>query len=112
MPRLKVTRSEIDGLRVIDYKSTLDLPAGARWHGLRVSRLVVAHSDVFESDDQDVTSINFAEDPATVQRVLGRHGISVPLAPAYREIDGGACGGSMQIAAIPGGAALHCGYGC
>ena len=112
VPRLRVERSEVDGLRVIDYQSTLDLPAGARWRGLRVSRLVVTHLDVFESDDQDETAIHFAEPPATVQRVLSRHGMSVPLAPAYRELDDGACGGAMQIAAIPGGAALTCGYGC
>ena len=111
-PRLEVTRSTQDGLRMIDYQSSLDLPAGARWHGLRVRRLVVTHLDVFESDDQDQTDITFAETPATVRRVLGEHGFDVPLHPAYRELDDGACGGAMQIVAIPGGAALQCGYGC
>jgi hypothetical protein len=90
----------------------LDLPAGARWHGLRVSRLVVTHLDVDESDDQDQTDIVFAETPATVRRVLGEHGFDVPLAPAYRELDDNACGGSMRIETAPGGAALSCGFGC
>ncbi len=111
-PGLEITRSTQDGLRMIEYKSTLQLPAGARWHGLRVSRLVVTHLDVDESDDQDQTDIDFAETPATVRRVLGEHGFDVPLAPAYRELDDDACGGAMRIETIPGGAALSCGYGC
>ena len=112
VPLLEINPSTQEGLRMVEYKSTLDLPPGARWHGLRLRRLVVTHLDVDESDDQDQTDFVFAETPATVRRVLGEHGFDVPLAPAYRELEDGACGGAMAIEAVPGGAALQCGYGC
>ncbi len=111
-PRLKVTPSTQEGLRMIDYESSLQLPDGARWHGLRISRLVVAYLDVDESDDQEQRSIDFLEPPATVLRVLNQRGFNVPAAPRYSELHDDACGGSMQVVAIPGGAALQCGYGC
>ena len=111
-PRLTVTPSTQEGLRMIEYESSLQLPEGARWHGLRISRLVVSYLDVDESDDQEQTAIDFLEPPATVLRVLNQRGFNVRAAPGYSELDDHACGGSMQVVAIPGGAALQCVYGC
>ena len=34
------------------------------------------------------------------------------LNPDYAELHDEACGGSMQVEAISGGAALSCGWGC
>ena len=112
MPRLTVTPSTQDGLRMIDYQSSLQLPNGSRWHGLRVSRIAVTYLEVDESDDQEQTSIDFLEPPATVRRFLNQREFNVPVAPGYSELHDHACGGAMQIVTIAGGAALQCGYGC
>ena len=111
-PSLKVTQQNSDGLRMTEYESSVRIPPGGRWHGLKMSRIVVSHLDVEDSDDSDVRSINFLESPETVRRVLNKRGFGIPAPPDYRQLEDGVCGGSMQVVAIPGGAALQCGYGC
>jgi len=111
-PHLRTERANEQGLQMTEYEASLAMPVNATWHGLRVNRLVAAYLDVFESDDQNSTAIEFRESPARVQQVLAAHGMRVPLAPRFLELEDEACGGSMQIAQRPGGAALQCGYGC
>lgn len=111
-PELAVTRIDEEDLQAVRYVSSLRMPGEARWHGLRVSRLVSTYVDVFESDDADLRAINFLESPEEVRRVLAARGFGAPLSPDYRELEDEVCGGAMQIVAIPGGSALQCSFGC
>lgn len=112
-PRLEVKRStDDDGMTSASYYSTARAPDGVLWNGLKLSRLVHSLNLPAETDSLEERSITFLEEPERVQRALRDLGVSVPVGEGYRELEDGACGGSMQIKAIPGGSALVCQWGC
>ena len=112
-PKLEVKRSVgDDGMESTSYYSTARAPDGVLWNGLKLSRLVHSLNLPAESDSLEERSITFVEDPHRVGRVLRDLGVSVPVGDGYRELEDGACGGSMQVKAIPGGSAMVCQWGC
>ena len=111
-PKLEVERSTDDGPGSARYYAYARAPDGVRWNGLTLSRIVHSLNLPAESDSQEERSITFRDDPDRVQRVLRDLGVTVPVGEDYRALEDGACGGSMQIKAIPGGSALVCQWGC
>ena len=90
----------------------LRFPEGTTWHGLKLSRLTSTTTIVPESDGGYARSITFLDQPDKVRATLSRLGFGAPRAPDYAQLSDEACGGSMQIAAISGGSALTCNWGC
>ena len=82
------------------------------WHSLRLSRVAVHTYSPPETDGSYTRKLVFADPVAKVLRTLNRLGFATQAAPAYSELQDDACGGSMQVAAVPGGSALTCGWGC
>ena len=87
-------------------------PEGAMWNGLKLSRITANRYVPPETDSSYWKRITFLETPQDVQRALVRAGFDAKLQPDYSELHDQACGGSMAIEAISGGAALSCGWGC
>lgn len=92
--------------------ASIRFPENTTWHGLRISRLTSRTTIVPESDGGYERSMTFLESPDKVQRTLARLGFGAPKAPDYAELKDEGCGGSMQVAAVAGGAALQCNWGC
>lgn len=95
-------------------KAYVRLPEGTRWNALKISRIVREHGDFPDTDDTDTRMLTFLNPAEDVQSALKNAGVSVPIAPRYREIDdsGGSCGGTMQVLPVTGGSALVCSWGC
>lgn len=95
-------------------KAEVRFPAGATWKSLSLYGIATNQYLPPESDSVYGRMITFLETPQEVQRVLSSHGFNVKLHPEYTELPDtyNSCGGSMQIKAIQGGAALTCGWGC
>lgn len=93
-------------------EASLRFPENTTWHGLRISRLTSLTTIVPESDGGYQRTMTFLESPDKVQRTLARLGFGAPKAPDYAELTDEGCGGSMQVTAVAGGAALQCNWGC
>lgn len=90
----------------------LRFPADTSWHGLKLSRVTSTSLIVPESDGSYTRTIDFLDEPDKVRATLARLGFGAPRSPDYAELHDDACGGSMQIVAVAGGAALSCSWGC
>ncbi len=106
----KSVSSEADMTTTQD--AALKFPAGTTWHGLRLSRMTTHRSIPEGSDSSYTRTISFLEPAAKVQKTMARLGFSAPLEPDYAPLEGDACGGSAQVVALNGGAALSCTWGC
>ena len=106
----KSVSSEADMTTTQD--AALKFPEGTTWHGLRLSRMTTHRSIPEGSDSSYTRTISFLEPAAKVQRTMARLGFSAPLEPDYAPLEGDACGGSAQVVALNGGAALSCTWGC
>ena len=106
----KSVSSEADMTTTQD--AAMKFPEGTTWHGLRLSRMTTHRSIPEGSDSSYTRTISFLEPAAKVQKSLSRLGFSVPLEPDYAPLEGDACGGSAQVVALNGGAALSCTWGC
>lgn len=101
-----------------DYAGSRIITASARfangtiWNSLRLSRIIKEQGIFPESDGYDTRALSFLNSPTQVQNALDAVGIDAPISPGYRELVDDACGGSMQIEKIDGGAALSCSFGC
>jgi len=96
------------------YRSNADIkfPEGSNWHGLRISRVTAELIAPPESDSSYSRTLNFFEPPEKVLRTLNALGFNAQLAPNYSDLHDDACGGSMQVASLPGGSTLSCNWGC
>ena len=92
--------------------ASVRFPANTTWHGLKLSRLTTTTTIVPESDGGYTRTVNFVESPDKVLKTLSRLGFAAPKEPDYKELTDDACGGSMAITSINGGATLSCSWGC
>ena len=112
-PKLDVSRTgSEEGLETVRYTASARAPEGVEWNGLTLSRLIHSLNLPDGTDPLEERSLTFLEDPKRVGRVLRTLGVSVPVGDGSRELEDGACGGTMRIKAIPGGSALVCQWGC
>lgn len=96
-------------------RAEVRFPEHTMWHGLRLSRITTEIYAPPDTDSSYSRILTFFDTPEQVQRTFNDMGVPVELDPGFSELsepDGSGCGGSMQIVAIAGGAALSCGWGC
>ncbi|MEJ7925741.1 SHOCT domain-containing protein [Sphingobium sp. AN641] len=97
---------------MVAYEGVAEFPQPATWHGLKVRGVTATLDVVPESDSTYSRQIRFSEAPDTLRAALNKLGFAIPPSPDYANLTDDACGGSMQIIAIPGGSALQCSWGC
>lgn len=98
------------GSRIITASARF--PEGSMWNSLNLSRIRREEGIFPDTDSYHARSLTFLNSPSEVQVALQDIGLEVPIAPGYNELIDDACGGSMQIEKIDGGAALSCAFGC
>lgn len=104
--------SKIDGDGARVASAQVRFLDSAKWNELTLSRARVSIYSPPEPDSAYTRSLTFLNSPKVVRATLNRLGFGVPLSPSYAELHDDACGGSMQVEAISGGATLSCGWGC
>lgn len=94
------------------YDASVRFPEGTNWQGLQLSRVMSRFHSYVESDSSTAKLLIFHDSSSAVRAALAKAGVSVPIAPAYRELHDATCGGSMSLVPMNGGTALQCGWGC
>ncbi|MGH7948101.1 MAG: SHOCT domain-containing protein [Candidatus Binataceae bacterium] len=97
---------------VVEQSSEIGFTREVDWNGLRLSRIRTNLVAPPETDSSYSRILTFRDEPETVRLNLARLGFAAPLAPSYAELRDDACGGTMYVGAVSGGAALYCGWGC
>ena len=111
-PQITDARSADDPVGMVATDASLRLPPGATWNGLSLSRLVASYRAPPETDSSYTRAMRFRATPEEVRTVLSNLAFNPPAPGGYSELKDEACGGSMEVLAVPGGTELRCSWGC
>jgi hypothetical protein len=92
------------------FEVSVRFPAGTLWHGLHLIELRRSEGHYPETDSIEEREFAFLESSTRVQAVLKQAGVTVPIAPKYRDI-GQDMIGAMSLATRKGQTILNCSWG-